>query len=233
MEDYNKTSFSIKTWAEEDRPREKLQLKGKHSLSDAELIAIIIGSGNLDESAVGLSQKILQSVAGDLKELGKKGIKDLSEFKGIGPAKAIGIIAAVELGRRRQMTDVRSRPRITSSRVAFDVIAPILVDLPHEEFWILILNHGNQVTARIQVSMGGVTGTVVDSRVVFKKALENNAASIILCHNHPSGTLQPSQADLQLTQKLKKAGATLDIKVLDHLIVSEYGYYSFADEGKM
>lgn len=229
----NKTNFSIKTWAEEDRPREKLQLKGKHSLSDAELIAIIIGSGNLEESAVSLSQKILHSVAGNLRELGKKGIKDLTEFNGIGPAKAIGIIAAVELGRRRQMTDIRSRPRITSSKTAFDIIAPILIDLPHEEFWLLILNHGNQVTARTKVSMGGVTGTVVDARVVFKKALEENACSLILCHNHPSGTLRPSQADIRLTQKLKKAGETLDIKILDHLIVSEYGYYSFADEGQL
>jgi len=233
MENYNKTSFSIKTWAEEDRPREKLQLKGKQALSDAELLAIIISSGNLEESAVSLSQKILHSVAGDLKELGKRTIKDLSEFKGIGPAKAISIIAAVELGRRRQMTDIRSRPRITSSRVCFDVIAPLLADLPHEEFWILILNHGNQVIGRKMVSKGGVTGTVVDSRVVFKTALEGNAASLVLCHNHPSGTLQPSQADISLTQKLKKAGQTLDIKILDHLIVSEYGYYSFADEGQM
>ena len=233
MENYAKNNFSIKSWAEEDRPREKMQLKGKHSLSDAELLAILMGSGNREESAVELGKKILHSVDGDLNQLGKKSIKELMVFKGVGEAKAISIIAALELGRRRQLTDIKTRPQIKSSRTAYDLLAPLLVDLPHEEFWILLLNRGNKVLAREQVSIGGVTGTVVDAKIIFKKALEGNATSLILCHNHPSGTLRPSQADIDITKKLKSAGETLEIKVLDHLIISELGYYSFADEGMM
>ena len=233
MENYSKNNFSIKSWAEEDRPREKMQLKGKHSLSDAELLAILMGSGNREESAVELGKKILHSVDGDLNQLGKKSIKELMVFKGVGEAKAISIIAALELGRRRQLTDIKTRPQIKSSRSAYDLLAPLLVDLPHEEFWILLLNRGNKVLAREQVSIGGVTGTVVDAKIIFKKALEGNATSLILCHNHPSGTLRPSQADIDITKKLKAAGETLEIKVLDHLIISELGYYSFADEGMM
>ena len=233
MENYTKNSFSIKSWAEEDRPREKMQLKGKHSLSDAELLAILMGSGNREESAVELGKRILHSVNGDLNLLGKKSIKELMNFKGVGEAKAISIISALELGRRRQLTDIKTRPQITSSRSAYDLLAPLLVDLPHEEFWILLLNRGNRVMAREQVSMGGVTGTVVDAKVIFKKALLGQATSIILCHNHPSGTLRPSQADIDITKKLKAAGEMMEIKVLDHLIVSELGYYSFADEGMM
>ena len=233
MENYTKNNFSIKSWAEEDRPREKMQLKGKHSLSDAELLAILMGSGNRDESAVELGKRILHSVDGDLNQLGKKSIKELMIFKGVGEAKAISIIAALELGRRRQLTDIKTRPQIKSSRSAYDLLAPLLVDLPHEEFWILLLNRGNKVLAREQVSIGGVTGTVVDAKVIFKKALLGQATSIILCHNHPSGTLRPSQADIDITKKLKAAGETLEIKVLDHLIISELGYYSFADEGMM
>lgn len=233
MENYTKSSFSIKSWAEEDRPREKMQLKGKHSLSDAELLAILMGSGNREESAVVLGQKILQSVGCDLNELSKKNIKELMKFKGVGEAKAISIIAALEIGRRRQLTDIKTRPQIKSSRTAYDLLAPLLIDLPHEEFWILLLNRGNRVMGREKVSMGGVTGTVVDGKVIFKKALLGNATSIILCHNHPSGTLRPSQPDIDITKKLKMAGKTLDISVVDHLIISELGYYSFADEGMM
>lgn len=233
MENYQKTNFSIKTWAEEDRPREKMQLKGKQALSDAELLAILMGSGNREESAVALAQRILRTVDNDLNELGKKNIQDLMVFKGVGEAKAISIIAACELGRRRQTTDVKQRPQIKSSRDAYNILAHQLKDLPHEEFWILLLNRGNKVLSKEMVSIGGVTGTVVDAKIIFKKALQGNATSIILCHNHPSGTLRPSQADIDITKKLKQAGQTLEIMVVDHLIISELGYYSFADEGML
>lgn len=230
VENYSTQSLTIKAWAEEDRPREKLLTKGKQSLSDAELLAILLGSGSRDETAVGLAQRILKSVENDLNELGKRSIAELMKFKGMGEAKSITIVAAMELGRRRQLTDVKERPQIRSSKDGYLVIAPILMDLPHEEFWILILNRANKVMAREQISLGGVAGTVVDAKVVFRKAIEGMASSIILVHNHPSGNLQPSQQDIDLTKKLKKAGETLDIAVLDHLIVTESGYFSFADE---
>lgn len=230
MELYSKNNLTIKSWAEEDRPREKLLAKGKQSLSDAELLAILLGSGSRDETAVGLAQRILKSVDNDLNELGRRSIAELTRFKGMGEAKSITIVAAMELGRRRQLTDVRERPQIRSSRDAYDVIAPILMDLPHEEFWILLLNRANKVMSREQISLGGVAGTVVDAKIVFRKAIEGMASSIILVHNHPSGNLQPSQQDIDLTRKLKKAGETLDIAVLDHLIIAESSYFSFADE---
>lgn len=231
MSSYHKNGLSIKAWAEEDRPREKMLLKGKHSLSEAELLAILLGTGSRDETAVSLAQRILHSVENNLQELGKSSLTELMKFKGVGKAKAIAIAAALELGRRRQLSDVKSRPQITSSREAFQVIAPLLMDLPHEEFWILLLNRANRVVAREQVSIGGVSGTVVDAKIIFRKAVEGAACSIILCHNHPSGSLQPSQADIDLTHKLIKAGKNIDVHVLDHLIVSETGYYSLADEG--
>ncbi|MBK7872067.1 MAG: DNA repair protein RadC [Saprospiraceae bacterium] len=230
METYSKNNLSIKAWAEEDRPREKLLAKGKQSLSDAELLAILLGSGSRDETAVALAQRILKSVENDLNELGRRSIAELTKFKGMGEAKSITIVAAMELGRRRQLTDVRERPQIRSSRDAYDVIAPILIDLPHEEFWILLLNRANKVMSREQISLGGVAGTVVDAKIIFRKAIEGMASSIILVHNHPSGNLQPSQQDIDLTKKLKKAGETLDISVLDHLIIAESSYFSFADE---
>ena len=230
MEAYSKNNLSIKAWAEEDRPREKLLDKGKQSLSDAELLAILLGSGSRDETAVALAQRILKSVENDLNELGRRSIAELTKFKGMGEAKSITIVAAMELGRRRQLTDVRERPQIRSSRDAYDVIAPILIDLPHEEFWILLLNRANKVMSREQISLGGVAGTVVDAKIIFRKAIEGMASSIVLVHNHPSGNLQPSQQDIDLTKKLKKAGETLDISVLDHLIITEGGYFSFADE---
>lgn len=231
MTEHTKSTLTIKNWAEEDRPREKLLLKGKASLTDAELIAIMIGSGSRAETAVGLSKRILQSVENNLNDLGRKSLTDLMQFKGIGEAKAISIVAALELGRRRQMSDFRERPQIKGSRDAYHVIAPRLMDLQHEEFWILVLNRANRVLQHINISTGGVSGTVVDAKVIFKKALEHTASSIILCHNHPSGNLRPSQADIDVTNKLKSAGKTLDIAVLDHLIVTDRGYYSFADEG--
>ncbi|MEM9990871.1 MAG: DNA repair protein RadC [Bacteroidota bacterium] len=221
----------LKDWAEEDRPREKFLLKGKQALSDAELLAILLRSGSRSESVVSLSQRILSSASNNLSELGRHSLEQLMEFKGIGKTKAITIIAAMELGRRRQMTSPAERPQIRSSKDAFDVVAPTLMDLPHEEFWILLLNRANQVVKKEQISRGGTAGTVVDAKIVFRKALAGEASSIILVHNHPSGNLRPSQADKDITQKLKTAGKALDIAVLDHLIVSSKGYYSFADEG--
>ena len=229
-----KEKLNIKSWAEEDRPREKLLFKGKKQLTDAELLAIILGSGNREESALALAQRILQAYHADLNELGRCSVKELIQrFNGVGEAKAIAIIAALELGQRRQLLPLQKRPQISSSKDAYLALAPLLQDLTTEEFWILLLNQSNRMLGRERVSSGGISTTVVDARVVFKKALEYNAASMILCHNHPSGSLRPSQADLDLTQQLRKAGLQLDILVQDHLIVSETGYYSFADEGLM
>lgn len=227
------TYRAITAWAEEDRPREKMLLKGKHALSDAELLAILIGSGTVGRSAVTLAQEILASVENNLLELGKRSVKDLQHFKGVGEAKAISIAAALELGRRRQLSDLRERPRITGSRDAFNTIAPLLTDLHHEEFWLLLLNKANEVFARERLSTGGMSGTVVDVKLAFKAALDARASAIIAIHNHPSGNLQPSQADLDLTKKFRQAGQVLDLPLLDHLIVSERGYYSFADEGSL
>ncbi|GIZ07368.1 DNA repair protein RadC [Flavobacterium sp. UMI-01] len=223
--------FSIKQWAEDDKPREKLILKGKNALSDAELIAILIGSGSRSETAVELSKRILQSVGGNLNALGKLSLNQLMQFKGIGEAKAISIIAALELGRRRRAEDALELIKVTSSKLVFEIMQPIIGELSHEEFWILYLNNSNKILAKRQLSIGGITGTMVDVRLVFKNALELGAVAIILCHNHPSGALSPSEADKQITKKLKIAGDHLEIKVLDHLIVTENNYFSFADEG--
>lgn len=223
----------IKSWAEEDRPREKLLLKGRQSLSDAELLAILIGSGNAKETAVDLCRRILKDCANDLHALGQKEVNDLIAFKGIGEAKAITIIAALELGLRRRLAEVRQRKQITSSRDAFDELQPLLGDLDHEQFWILLLNQANKIVSREQISAGGVTSTVADSKIIFKKAINALASSIILCHNHPSGSLKPSTADRELTRRLVESGKLLDIKIIDHLIVGidPQSYYSFADEG--
>lgn len=224
------TSFSIKNWSQDDQPREKLRDKGRAALSDAELIAILIGSGNRDESAVALCKRIFASVDNNLNALGKLSIKQLMAFKGIGEAKAITIAAALELGRRRRVEDALQLEKIESSRSVFNLMQPILGDLPHEEFWILYLNNSNKVLHKSQLSKGGITGTLVDVRLVLKNALEVGATALILCHNHPSGTLKPSQADRDITKKLKAAAESLDIKVLDHLIVTEKAYFSFADD---
>ncbi|MCB0464320.1 MAG: DNA repair protein RadC [Aequorivita sp.] len=226
-------SFSIKNWNEDDRPREKLLLKGRTALSDAELIAILIGSGSRNESAVSLSQRILASADNNLSELGRLSISELMEFKGIGEAKAISISAAMELGRRRRTGEALERKKIISSNSVFEFVQPIIGELPHEEFWILYLNNSNKVIKSAQLSKGGITGTVVDIRLAFKEALQLGAVGVILAHNHPSGTLKPSQADIQLTKKLKTAGESLDIKVLDHLIITEKAYFSFADENML
>lgn len=221
----------INQWAEDDRPREKFLLKGKSSLSDSELLAILIGSGSRNESAVQLCQRILASANNNLNQLGKLSIAQLTDFKGIGEAKAIAIAAALELGRRRRSEDAEELKKITSSKAVFEIMQPIIGELPHEEFWILYLNNSNKVIHKAQLSKGGITGTVVDSRIVFKTAFEQNATSIILTHNHPSGKLMASQADIEITRKLKLAGEQLEILILDHIIITEAGYYSFQDEG--
>lgn len=223
--------LTIKSWALDDRPREKLLAKGKAVLSDAELIAILIGSGNRNESAVALSKRILSAVNGNIYELAKLSVEKLTEFNGIGEAKAIAIITALELGKRRQLEVALEKPKIVSSKNVANIMQPIIGDLDHEEFWVLFLSNSNKVLAKSQVSKGGLTATVVDIRLLFKRALELVSVAIIVCHNHPSGKLQPSVADKNLTQKMKQAGNTLDIKLLDHLIITEKAYFSFADEG--
>ncbi len=223
----------INQWAEDDRPREKFLLKGKSTLSDSELLAILIGSGSRNESAVQLCQRILASTNNNLNQLGKVSVQQLIQFKGIGEAKAISIVAALELGRRRRDEETVELLKITSSKAVFQLMQPIIGELPHEEFWVLYLNNANKIIYKSQVSKGGLTGTVVDSRVVFKLALEHNATAVILSHNHPSGKLQASQADIHLTKALQQAGKSLEIQVLDHIIVTEKDYFSFADEGML
>nr|WP_319401053.1 DNA repair protein RadC [uncultured Carboxylicivirga sp.] len=232
MEPYQ--HLSIKEWALEDRPREKLLVKGLSSLSDAELLAIVLGSGSAKESAVDLAKKILKDCTNNLNELGKKSVNDLkSKYHGVGDAKAITIVACLELGRRRKLQESTKRVQITQSKDVCDIFQPILGDLPHEEFWVLLLNRSNKVLTRNKISQGGIAGTVIDVRLILKSAIDHLASSIILCHNHPSGNLQPSDMDKQITQKMKEAGKIMDIPVLDHIIVTESGYYSFADEGEM
>lgn len=223
-------AFSIKNWSQDDQPREKLLYKGKAALSDAELVAILIGSGNREESAVALCKRILSSTDNNLSALGKMSIKQLTDFKGIGEAKAITIIAALELGRRRRGEEALEKKKITSSKSVFELMQPIIGELEHEEFWIIYLNNSNKVIHKNQLSKGGITGTLVDVRLVLKIALEVGALGLILAHNHPSGALRPSEADKNITQKLKTAAQSLDIKVLDHLIITEKAYFSFADE---
>ncbi|MEO6882513.1 MAG: DNA repair protein RadC [Bacteroidia bacterium] len=223
---------SIRLWSVQDRPREKLLGNGCVALSDAELIAILIGSGNRNESAVELSRRILDSNSNDLNKLGKLSVKELMKFKGIGEAKALSIVAALEIGRRRRATEVKEREKITSSKDVYDYFSH-LSDLPNEEFWILLLNRSNKIIGKQNISKGGIAGTVVDAKIIFKHAIDQLAESIILCHNHPSGNLQPSKEDIFITKKISDAGKLVDVKVLDHIIVAETGYYSFADEGKM
>ncbi|MFS4417057.1 RadC family protein [Maribacter sp. 2307ULW6-5] len=223
------TSFSIKHWANDDRPREKLLQKGLGALSDAELIAILIGSGSRSESAVELSKRILASVDNNLNDLGKRSVKELMKFKGIGEAKAVSIAAALEMGRRRRAEEAAKVAKIGSSRDVFELLQPILGDLGHEEFWILYLNNSNKVMHKAQLSKGGITGTLVDIRLIMKQALQLGAVALILAHNHPSGTLRPSAADKQITEKVAAATKVLDLKVLDHIIVTQQDYYSFAD----
>lgn len=228
-----KITKGIRSWAEDDRPREKLLAKGRSVLSDAELIAILFGSGSRNETAVDLAKRVLASKGNNLDELGRMSVKDLTQFKGIGEAKAISLIAALELGRRRKATEPLKRPKIGGSQDAFSEIYPVMADLPHEEFWLILLNRANEVITKNNLSKGGVSGTVVDAKIIFKMATEHLASAIILVHNHPSGNLRPSQADISLTNKLKEAGNILEIPVLDHLIIGNGKYYSFKDEGRL
>lgn len=239
----------ISTWAVDDRPREKLLLKGKSALSNTELIAILINSGNKNESAIDLSRRILENTESSLAELAKQSVENLRRFKGIGEAKAIAIVAALELGQRRRMADLPSRTKISCSRDVFELMQPKIGELNYEEFWVIFLNNSNcvrgiatnretpfvnhQLIETVSISKGGVTGTLVDLRILFKLALEKNATAIILAHNHPSGKLQPSEADIQITNKIKEAGKIMDIAILDHFIITEYDYYSFADHGRL
>ncbi len=226
-------NIPIKGWAEDDKPREKLLHKGPAALSNAELIAILIGSGNTDESAVALSKRIMNDVKDNFAELARLTISDLQKYKGIGEAKAITIAAALELGRRRGTSVLMEKPQVKDSKTAFILLQKELGDLNYENFCVILLNRANKVLKTVRISDGGITGTVVDQRKVFKIALDNNATSIILGHNHPSGQLTPSDADIQLTKKMKEAGIMLDLPVLDHIIVGDGNYYSFADEGIM
>ena len=231
MNDYKK--LNIKEWAIEDRPREKLLSNGARALTNAELIAILIGSGNLDETAVELSRRILTSTDNNLNELGKKSVDELKSFKGIGEAKAVSIVAALELGKRRKESEFSSKSKIYGSRDAADFFQPLLGDLSHEEFWVMLLNRGNKIIDTFMVSQGGISGTIIDVRLILKKALEKLASSMILCHNHPSGTMQASDADNKITTKIKEAALLMDITVLDHIIIGQNKYLSFADEGML
>lgn len=226
-------ALTIKSWSPEDRPREKLILKGKAALTDAELIAILVGSGTTTLSAVDLAKIVLQAANNNLHELARLTVKDLIKIKGIGEAKAITIVAALELGRRRKELDTDEKPKVSASADAYQIIKADLLDLPHEEFWVLILNRANRVIKKQQISQGGVAGTVADPKIIYKSALDSLASGIILAHNHPSGNLTPSQADIDLTKKLKEAGKMLEIQVLDHIIVAGQKYFSFADEGML
>jgi len=227
----NSNKTTIKHWAEDDRPREKLLLKGKSVLSDAELLAILIGSGSRNESAVELSKRILQHFSNNLSTLSKQSVKQLTQFKGIGEAKAISIVAALELGKRKRDTDGNEIKKIKSAEDIYHLLHPYLSDLLHEEFWCIYLNNSNTILNKSMLSKGGITASIVDIRILFKVALEHNATSIILIHNHPSGILVASEADKTITKKIIEAGKTLDIQVLDHVIITETSYLSFANEG--
>jgi DNA repair protein RadC len=224
-------SMKITDWAVEDRPREKLINKGTASLSDAELLAILISSGTKEKSAVDLGREILGMVNNNLNSLGKLSVADLKKLHGIGPARAVTISAALELGRRRKLAEAEDVMQIKSSKDVADIFQPLLADLLHEEFWILFLNRSNRVINRMRISQGGISGTVTDVRMVMKNAIECLASGIVVCHNHPSGNLNPSESDTKITRKIKEAGDLMDIQLLDHLIISEKDYYSFADNG--
>lgn len=231
MENVNKPSTSIKNWATDDRPREKLLSKGASALSNSELIAILLNNGSKSKTAVDLAKEILKLGQDNLNELGKLTFKDFRKVKGIGEAKSVTIVAALELGRRRQASASLEKPVVRSSREIAEYLQALIKDYSYEVFAVIFLNRANKINHFEIISRGGITGTVADPRVILKKALEEDATSIILCHNHPSGNLKPSLADEELTRKIKEAASYMDIKVIDHIIVSEDGYYSFADEG--
>lgn len=226
-------NLTIKQWSVEDRPREKMLKSGIETLSDAEIIAILIGSGTRNITALELAKKILSLSGNNLSELGKLNITDLTGVKGMGESKAISILAAIELGRRRKYTEPHKKPQISSSHDVFKIFEPKLADLSHEEFWVLLLNRSNRVIDTICISKGGISGTVIDTKIILNKALSKLASAIIICHNHPSGNMQPSEADRSITRKIGSAAKTMDINLLDHVIVTGSGFYSFADEGEM
>jgi len=224
-------NLKITEWALEDRPREKLLAKGIQSLSDAELIAILIGSGSKNETAVELSKRILADISNNLNELGKLSVSDLQQYKGIGEAKAISIVSAMELGKRRKVSEILKKKQIGSSKDIFELFVSVIGDLPYEEFWIVFLNRSNKIMSKLKISQGGVSGTVIDNRLILKNALERLASGIIICHNHPSGNKQPSTSDVDITKKLAEAGKLMEINILDHVIIANNSYFSFADEG--
>ncbi len=227
----NLKHINLKSLSEDDRPREKLMQMGRQHVSDAELLAIILGSGNLDETAIQLAQRILHEHNNDINAVAKLSVNDLKKFKGVGDAKAVNIVAAFELARRRKNVDTKEDQKISSSKDAFEILNEKLADLPHEEFWMVLLNRANKVIKLESISKGGITGTVVDVRIIAKTAIENNTSSVILAHNHPSGNLKPSQNDLDITKKIKEALRIFDITLFDHLIIGDANYYSFTDEG--
>lgn len=222
---------SIKNWAAEDRPREKFLEKGVENLTNSELLAIIIRSGTIEDSAIDVAKKIMSLAKNNLNNLGKLTIKDFTTIKGIGSTKAITLMSALELGRRRKSETLEERPQLNGSRTVFNIFSSILSDLPHEEFWVLFLNRANRIIEKNRISMGAVSGTVVDVRIILKLAVDKLCSSIILCHNHPSGNIKPSEADKKLTSKIKNACTYFDITLLDHIIIGDNQYYSFADEG--
>lgn len=226
-------NLTIKQWSVEDRPREKMLNKGIEVLSDAELIAILIGSGTRNLSALELARKILALSGNNLTELGKLKIEDLTGIKGMGKTKAIGLLAAIELGRRRKYSEPVKKVQVSSSKDVFKIFEPLLADLDHEEFWVLLMNRSNHVIERICVSKGGTSGTVIDTKIILNKALSRLASSIIICHNHPSGNIKPSEADKSITRKIASAASTMDINLLDHVIIGGPAFYSFADEGDL
>lgn len=225
--------LSIREWAKGDRPRERLLAQGPKALSDAELIAILIRSGTPVDSALDLAKIILHKAGNDLHKLAATPVAELMRIKGVGEAKALSIAASLELGLRRRDREVVDRPLVRSSRDAHDILRPLVADLPHEEFWLLLLDRGNCMLDRCRVSQGGMHGTVADPKLIFREALEKRASSVVLCHNHPSGQLRPSMEDIQLTKKLIDGGRLLDILVQDHLIIAQGGYFSFADNGQL
>lgn len=223
----------IKGWKEDDRPREKCLTHGIGALSDAELLAVMLGSGTKSRSAVELGRDILSSAKNRFSDLGRMGYKDLCRINGVGPAKAVTILAALEIGRRRRLEDQTSDKQVVSSHIAAEIFIPMLSDLPHEEFWVMLLNHANRCITKVRVSSGGVHQTVVDPKIIFKEALQHLASGIVLCHNHPSGSLTPSKQDIELTHQVIKGAHSLAIRVLDHIIVGGEGYFSFSDSNML
>ncbi len=231
--DNGPNKLSIPEWSKEDRPRERMLANGPKAMSDAELVAILIRSGTPKDSALDLARLILNKANNDLHKLARLGVSDLMKINGVGEAKALSIAAALELGQRRRDSSIEQRPLVGSSQQAFELLRPLVADLPHEEFWLLLLDRGNRLLDKCKVSQGGMHGTVADPKLIFREALEKRASSVVLCHNHPSGQLRPSGEDIALTKKLVEGGRFLDITVQDHVIITSGGYFSFADNGQL